>query len=91
MNGCLIIYCSEDLQPAKSDVSRSFPAIWFCFAWFLRKIPQVRLLNWFCTASLLITLAGLLLSGLAEAGKAEQGGIVRLGDGMVEILLVSIV
>ncbi len=47
--------------------------IWFCFAWFLRKIPQVRLLNWFCTASLLITLAGLLLSGLAEAGKAEQG------------------
>ncbi|MCH2181904.1 MAG: hypothetical protein MK108_07855, partial [Mariniblastus sp.] len=45
--------------------------IWGSFAWFLRKKPSIRSLNWFCAASLLITLAGLLLSGLAEAEHAE--------------------
>lgn len=46
--------------------------IWFGFAWFLRNIPSVNELNGFCGASLLISLAGLFLSGLAENNEAGQ-------------------
>ena len=45
--------------------------IWGSFTWFLRKISPIRSLNWFCAASLSITLGGLLLSGLAETEQTE--------------------